>query len=131
MALARISITAPSDLIEEADRRARALDRSRSWVVAEALRLYLQSPPAREDRPGRKLQERARVPYLTSGLGAQRTAQLEADLALTPEQRVREAERTLELSELSTGSWRGQRLLMFDRYEDYLAWQRWAELAPA
>ena len=36
MALARISVTVPGSLVAAADRRARDLDRSRSWVVAAA-----------------------------------------------------------------------------------------------
>src|SRR5881398_1521293 len=44
MALSRISITLPRDVLVAADRRARALDRSRSWLIVEALRAYLATP---------------------------------------------------------------------------------------
>ena len=44
MALSRISITLPRDVLAAADRRARALDRSRSWLIVEALRAYLATP---------------------------------------------------------------------------------------
>ena len=37
---ARISMTLPADLLREADREAERLDRSRSWIIAEALRRY-------------------------------------------------------------------------------------------
>ena len=57
------------------------------------------------------------------GLGASRLAQLKRDLALTPEARVREAEETLQLTEQRDRP-RGHRLLAFDRYEDFLDWQR-------
>ena len=129
MALARISITLPRDVLEAADRRSEELDRSRSWVVAEALRRYLEaveSVPAQTPAA----HEAAGVPYAAPGISEYREDQLRADLALTPEQRVREAERTLALSELCAPAWRGDRVLMFDRYEDYLAWDRWAELTP-
>jgi hypothetical protein len=37
----RISMTIPAPLVEEADRAARAVVRSRSWLIAEAMRAYL------------------------------------------------------------------------------------------
>jgi hypothetical protein len=128
MALARISVTVPPDLVEAADRRAAELGRSRSWLVVQALRGYLAARPTAGDE-GAFVREAPCPPYAPAGLDAQRRAQLEADLALTPEQRVREAEATARLSEL--GDRPGvDRLITFDRYEDYLAWERWAELTP-
>lgn len=41
MTLTRISITIPHDLVDAADRRAKALQRSRSWLLVEALRQHL------------------------------------------------------------------------------------------
>ncbi len=130
MTLARISVTLPPDLVMAADRRAHELDRSRSWVVAEALRRFLEAGAARTDEQSRRhfVRETTRDPYGVSGLGDYRLAQLEADLALSPEQRIRAAEETARLSEARDRGWRGDRLLMFDRYEDYLAWERWADL---
>jgi hypothetical protein len=45
----RIAITVPRELLAAADRQARALDRSRSWVIAEAIRRFTRegSIPAR------------------------------------------------------------------------------------
>ena len=123
MSLARISITLPRELLTAADRRAKQLERSRSWVVAEALRRFMAGPGA--------VREPSAAPYEPSpGLGAYRLAQLEADLALTPEQRVREAERTARVGELTRGKRPGHRVLTFDRYEDYLDWKRREGLAP-
>ncbi len=138
MALARISVTIPPQLVAAADRRARALQRSRSWVVTEAVRQYLEEGPALGQRrtEGSAVREAApqwggRPGADPRGLGAYRRAQLEADLALTPEQRVREAEETARVDECSSPRvWRAHRLLMFDDYEDYLAWERWAEIRP-
>ena len=133
MALTRISVTVPRELVAAADRQARALDRSRSWIVAEALRSYVESvDSAASGRPrGRAVRETPLDRYRAGlGLGASRAAQLEADMALTPEARVREAEATAALSELRGSRWQADRVLMFDRYEDYLAWERWAELTP-
>jgi len=117
MSLSRISITIPEELIAAADRRAAELERSRSWVLVDALRQYLA-------RPEGAVHE-GEVAYL-GGLGALRTAQLEADLRLTPEERVIEAERTLQVEDVRRGSRKAQqdRLLTFDRYEDYVDWKR-------
>lgn len=126
MARTRISITIPEELVRAADERARDLDRSRSWVVAEALRRYLEpgvetgvsEPPASRYATGR-------------GLGAYRLAQLEADFALKPEQRVREAERTARVGELIRRRGRpAHYVLLFDRYEEYLEWERRQEQLP-
>ncbi|MGH7700607.1 MAG: CopG family ribbon-helix-helix protein [Gemmatimonadales bacterium] len=118
MTLARISITLPRDVLAAADRRAKELDRSRSWVVAEALRQWLATGGARAVR------EPPSPPYVP-GLGPSRLAQLEADLRLTPEERVRAAEETARLGEVVAGARRRPAgLLFFDRYEDYLEWKR-------
>ncbi len=121
MALSRISITIPEELIAEADRRAGALDRSRSWVLVEALRQYLapRGDGVREPE----------VQYVV-GLGPSRTAQLEADLRLTAEERVCAAERTLLVSEVRNRPPTHDRLLTFDRYEDYLEWKRREAVRP-
>jgi len=117
MSLSRISITIPEELIAAADRRAAELERSRSWVLVDALRQYLA-------RPEGAVHE-GEVAYL-GGLGAQRMAQLEADLRLTAEERVIEAERTLDVEDVRRSSRKAQqdRLLTFDRYEDYVDWKR-------
>jgi len=115
MALSRISITIPEELIAEADRKATTLDRSRSWVLVDALRQYLAPQVAGVRQPAAE--------YVV-GLGPSRTAQLEADLRLTPEERVCAAERTLLVDEARHRPPAPDRLLTFDRYEDYLEWQR-------
>jgi hypothetical protein len=109
----RITITIPSDLVEAADARARSLDRSRSWVLVEALRRYLGAGAAVSE---------PRVAY-QAGIGTYRRAQLEADLSLSPEQRVKEAQRTA-LAVPRHGPRGHDQLLTFDTYEDYLQWQR-------
>jgi hypothetical protein len=113
MAFSRVTVTIPRDVLTAADRRARELGRSRSWVVAEALRAYARTPVVREA---------AAHPY-AAGLGSWRTVQLDADLALTPEARVREAERTAREADLVRGAAPAHRVLQFDRYEDYLDWK--------
>lgn len=115
-AIARVTITLPAELLAAADARARQLDRSRSWVVAEAVRAYLARSVVREPttHPYRSL----------PGLGEYRLQQLQADLALTPEQRVREAERTAREADVAHGVPRGRGVRCFDRFEDYLEWKR-------
>ncbi len=105
---ARISVTIPPEVLTAADQAAARLRRSRSWVVAEALRRYA----------GTGSGERG----LDSPLGEQRLLQLRADLALTPEARVRAAEATARVSALVTPP-AGTVFRSFDRYEDYLRWK--------
>lgn len=129
MTLARISITIPRQLVADLDHLAPKLDRSRSWLVADAVRQYL----ARwEDDGGTSNAVREVTPgsYPKHGPGDYRIAQLEADLKLTPEERVREAEATASLTEAGRrrdGDWQG--VLVFESYEDYLAWERTADLS--
>ena len=59
-----------------------------------------------------------------------REPQLEADLRLSPEERVCAAERTLLIDQARGRVPRGERLLTFDRYEDYLEWQRHEAVRP-
>jgi hypothetical protein len=120
MAYARISVTLPKAVLAAADRRAKELDRSRSWVIAEALRDW--DGGAAAATPPRVVREARPAYEALPGLGEQRQAQLHADLALTPEQRVIEAERTASAASPTGGRWTG--VLTFDRFEDYLAWKR-------
>ena len=94
VAFKRISITLPKDVLEAADKRARALDRSRSWVIVEAIRACVAGAPL-------QVREAAATSYAATspGLGPLRLAQLESDLRLTPERRVRAAEETARLGE--------------------------------
>lgn len=126
MPFARISITLPRDVLVAADRRARALDRSRSWLIVEAIRAYVSGSPSLP-------REAAPTPYAVAppGLGALRLAQLESDLRLTPEQRIRAAEETVRLGERVRGTGgRPHRVLAFDRYEHYVDWKRTADASP-
>lgn len=120
MPYARVSVTVPKAVLVAADRRARLLDRSRSWVVAEALAAYVAQAAERE--PAKRVREQAAGYQASQGLGEQRRTQLESDLALTPEQRVIEAERTAQAAPAPAGRWTG--VLTFDRFEDYLTWKR-------
>jgi hypothetical protein len=121
MPLKRITITIPEDLAEAADRVAETLDRSRSWVLTDAARRELLA----EDRAfgaaattatgtGRESEPR---------LDPSRRTQLSSDLQLTPAERVKEAEETARLSDFARPpTSRREMVVIFDSYEDYLAW---------
>jgi hypothetical protein len=115
MTTVRVTITIPGDLVEAADRRAAEEHRSRSWVLAEALRAYL-TPAARGAR--------SLAPPAAAGLGPSRHAQLEADLALSPEERVRLAEQTALVRPPDQRRGRRDQVLTFDRLEDFFAWEK-------
>jgi hypothetical protein len=123
MSSARVTITVPADLVQAADRRARVLGRSRSWVFSEALRTHLGAGAV-----GTTVHEPAAV--YAVGLGPSRRAQLQADLALTPEERVEAAERTALVSTLRRRTGARQQVLTFDRLEDFMAWERREALDP-
>ena len=112
----RITITVPEELVDAADERAKALRRSRSWVLAEALRAYLA-------RPTGALPRETPAQY-AAGPGPGRLAQLEADMALTPEERVAAAEETALVSELSHPRPRRSQILVFESIEAFHAWEK-------
>jgi hypothetical protein len=110
----RVAVTIPRDVVAAADRLASALDRPRSWVVAEALRRFAATPSGPSEGT-----DAASV----GGIGPSRLAQLEADLRLTPAQRVRATEQTARATRRRRrGS--AQRVIAFERYEDYVEWKR-------
>lgn len=142
---ARIAITLPPEDLATADRLAAEQDRSRSWIVAEAIRQYAVNSSAKGvagSEPGRR-RERSTTkraensdkptpqpdnaltepPADSSGLGASRFAQLIRDMALTPEARVRVAEETLRLTQ-ALGKAEITPLLTFERYDDFLDWKQ-------
>ncbi|WP_310570528.1 ribbon-helix-helix protein, CopG family [Gemmatimonas sp.] len=100
---ARIAITLPEADLAAADRLAKQQDRSRSWIVAEAVRRY-----AAEVEQGEP----------ADALGSSRRAQLLRDVAMTAEERVHEAEETSRVSEQVTAP------RTFASFDEFLAWQR-------
>lgn len=122
--LDRISMTIPPDLVRQADRLARRWDRSRSWVIAEAVRRLAEADAA--PQPGLVLERgiaappRSTVPSGTDRLDPSRRRLLADDLRLSPEARVRAAERTAR--EVPAKAY-PRLFISFDRPEDYLAWK--------
>ncbi len=130
----RITITIPAELVEAADAKARSLDRSRSWVLVEALRQYLTGPA----RP-QLVHEPAAPPYASTPsppagaatpvdaaaeVAASRTRRLRAELALTPHERLRRAEELARLGEPPHRPRAGAQVVGFDTYEDYYEWKK-------
>lgn len=113
---ARIAITIPEQTLAAADALALERDRSRSWVISEAVRRYT-AEPATGPEP---------VAFIP-GLGPLRLAQLRADLRLSPEARVRAADATARATVGRVRS-RAKRVIGFDRYDDYFAWKRREEI---
>jgi len=123
--LARISITIPANLLKAADRLARQLGRSRSWVLGEAVRRWgveAAGPPG-----GSVVREPTPAPYAghTPGLGEQRLIQLRSDMAMSVDERVFAAEEANRLDRELRPPCRGLRLTFFDRFEDYLDWKKY------
>lgn len=122
--LARISMTIPPDALRRADRLAKRAGRSRSWVLAEAVRRLELPDAGAADSSGVRAAGEALGAAGAEGpprLDSSRRAQLRADLALSPAERVLAAERTARevprrrFAALYVG---------FERFEDYLEWKR-------
>ena len=109
---ARISITLPRDVLAAADRRAKELDRPRSWIIAEAIRSYRSGPPSQ-----------AVAPPGAAEVAAARRQHLLADLRLAPEERLRRAAALLRLAP-GSGTRRRTQIIGFDSYEDFAAWKK-------
>ena len=97
-------MTIPSDVLRRADRIAKREGRSRSWVLADAVRRLPEPVPSELPR-----------------LDESRRAQLASDLARTPTERVLAAERTAREAPVRRF---GALFVTFDRFEDYLEWKR-------
>ena|SRR5258706_102383 len=119
MALKRISITLPKDVLDAADKRARALDRSRSWVIVEAIRAYVAAPA------GFRVRE-ADVPgYAVEEVADARRRHLVADLKRSPAERLRRVEDLVRVArQVRPKRVRREQVIGFDSYEDFYEWKR-------
>ena len=109
---ARVSITLPREVLAAADSQAKALDRPRSWVIAEAIRSYRSDPP-----------NPAAAPAGAAEVAAARRTHLLADLRRTPEERLRRAAALLRLAP-GVGTGRRAQIIGFDSFEDFAAWKK-------
>lgn len=130
---ARITITIPEELVQAADARARSLDRSRSWVLVEALRQYMQAEPrsggVREPAVA-YAPSAAEAPHsvapvdVAAEVAASRTRRLQAELALAPLERLRRADELGRLGRTTRPTGASAQLVGFDQYDDYYEWKR-------
>jgi hypothetical protein len=119
MALKRISITLPKDVLEAADKRARALDRSRSWLVVEAVRAYLAAPA------NSRVREPDAPAYGVQEVADARRQHLLADLKRSPAERLRRAEELSRLArQVRPRRGRREQVIGFDSYEDFYEWKK-------
>lgn len=115
---ARIAITLPQEVLASADRLARRLDRSRSWVIAEAIRQFAGS--SQWSRTA--VREQTWSPYATSLAEAARLRHLRTQSELTPEECLHRAEELLLLAPSRKGSPLKQ-IIGFGRWEDFAHWK--------
>ena len=120
----RISITLPRELLVAADRRARELDRPRSWILADALRGYLGGGGGEGAGSGKRVSEPAPPGYAAEAVKEARRRHLIADLALSPAERLRRAEELLRLAWRVHGRRRRPQVIGFDSYKDFYEWKK-------
>jgi predicted DNA-binding protein len=108
--LARIAITLPPETLRAADELAARQNRSRSWIVAEAIRQY-----AAAQRVAASTED------AVTRLGRSRMEQLRRDLSLSAEARVLESE---EIAVVGRPLAEPESPRTFATYDDYLAWRR-------
>ena len=111
---AKIAITIPPEDLAAADRLAIELDRSRSWIVAEAVRRYVAAEKAARSRSDAS-ESRTR-------LDPSRAAQLARDVALSAEARVREAEDISVFSSAQPAAMEQPR--RFETFDAFSSWRR-------
>lgn len=103
---AKITISLPPEDLATADRLALKLDRSRSWIRAEALRRFA----GEQDRGAREV------------LDPIRRIQLDRDRSLTAEARIHEAEEVAVVQGITAGPVNEPRI--FRGYDAFAAWRR-------
>ncbi len=130
MTITRISITLPRDLARAIDARAKELDRSRSWVIAEAARQFLAPVTYSVPIPKvTRVSEPTPVPAAEAVADARRRHLL-AEAALPPEERVRRAEELTRLARQAHPRARRQQIIGFDSYEDFYEWKKANRIRP-
>jgi len=117
----------PSEVLAEADRMARELGRSRSWVVAEAVRRFAEPfPPdyAAGSKTPRRVREPTTVEYASAEVAAGRSRLIERNVRMSPADRLRQAQELVRLARTVHPRAVRDRIIAFHRLEDYLAWKK-------
>lgn len=113
-------MTIPADVLRRADELARLWDRSRSWVIAEAIR--------RVDRPAEAgsmmVSESAAPSYTAEAAAEARLRHLRHDLSLTPAERLRRAEALVTMARKVRKRPKRAQIIGFDSFEDFAAWKK-------
>lgn len=118
----------PEGVLAEADRLAGELDRSRSWIVAEAVRRMIDETKTKGAKRANTVKEDLQPPYggpAEAALVADaRWRHMLHDLRLTPEERLRRAEDMVDLWRDVRGDRpRRHQIIGFDTYEDFYRWK--------
>lgn len=123
MPLIRISITIPKSLVAALDRRARETDRSRSWVITDAVRRCLEARTDAGEAVNPTVREEPSAHAAKQVLVA-RQRHLEAEAALSPGERLRRAEELARLARQAQRRPARQQVVGFETYEDYYEWKK-------
>lgn len=133
MTTRRITVTIPADLVDAADARAEELDRSRSWVVSEALRRSLprsgfgRLAPSTVREPVLQAYDAsssAGVVDIADEIAASRRRRIRAELRLSPGERLRRAEELADLAKAAVPRAPRVQIVGFSSYEDYYEWKK-------
>lgn len=107
---ARIAITLPPETLRAADELAARNDRSRSWIIAEAIRQYATRLGV--------------TPYTVEetvdAIGASRLEQLRRDAALSPTARVHESESISAVGEAPARPTAPRTFSSYDAFQEWL-----------
>jgi hypothetical protein len=122
----RLSITLPTELVRWADREARRLNRSRSWVIAEALRRMGQGEGAGEPVRPAVVREPVVSPYVTVAPEMDQARERRLDLALSwsPDERFQRAQALVEIGRALRPRRRRSQIVSFDTFEEYWTWKK-------
>ena len=123
--IARISITLPADLLHLADQEAARQGRSRSWVIAEAIR-HAVSPAGGSAGPVSEVRETVVSPYaaVAEDMEQARERRLRAALALSPSERLGRAEELVRLARAVRPRHARAQVIGFDTFEDFWRWKK-------
>lgn len=126
----RISITLPPEVLRQADQAAAREGRSRSWVIAEAVRRMVAGEGAAPEAlmaaaSSAAVREPVVSPYagMEEELAAVAARRLRAMLALTPAERLQRAEGLIRLARAARPRGGRAQVVGFERFEDFWRWK--------
>lgn len=122
LSLRRISMTIPGEVLRQADLLARRWSRSRSWVISEAIR-QLAAEPGSSAVPS-VVAEPSVPGYAAAEIARARTTQLQRNLALSPAERLRQAEGLVNLGRAVRRRPARRQIIAFDTLEDFARWKK-------